>query len=197
LKSTAADLPDPCARATALARFRLKVCLMYHHLHRGIDLLARALALGGGAVLLAVILLTCVSIMGRALMPLGLGAGPIRGIYDYTEIGMAAAIFAFLPIAQLREAHARVDLFQTAMPRLMSQSLDLLFNCAMFAVAYVGTWRLYLGMHDKLRFGETTLIAQIPVWQGYAVGLAGACGFVAVAGFCVLRSIRRLAGIAD
>lgn len=170
---------------------------MYQHLHRVVELLARALAFGGGAILLALIVLTCTSIAGRALMPLNLGVGPIRGIYDYTELGMAVAVFSFLPIAQLRESHARVDLFQSAMPRQMSTAFDLFFNCAMFMVAAIGTWRLYLGMQDKLRFGETTVIAQIPVWQGYAVGLVGACGFVLIAAFCILRSVRRLVGKAD
>lgn len=170
---------------------------MYQLLYRLVDLVARALAFAGGAVLIGLIVLTCISIAGRALLPLNLGIGPIRGIYDYTELGMAMAVFAFLPIAQLREAHARVDLLEAALPKLMNRLLDLLFNLGMLGVACVGTWRLYLGMQDKLRFGETTVIAQIPVWQGYAAGLVGAAGFALVAGFCVIRSLRRLAGVAD
>lgn len=170
---------------------------MYRRLQIIVELIARLLAIGGGAVLLYIIALTCVSIIGRALVPLDIGLGPIRGIYDLTEIGMAAAIFAFLPWAQFNEAHARVDLFQPVMPKTMDRFLDLLFNVAMLVVAAVGTWRLYLGMQDKLSFGETTLIAQIPVWQGYAASLAGAVGFIIVAAFCVVRSGRRIAGFSD
>ena len=170
---------------------------MYRRLQIIVELIARGLAIGGGVVLLCLIVLTCVSIIGRALVPLNIGLGPIRGIYDMTEIGMAAAIFAFLPWAQFNEAHARVDLFQPVMPKTMDRVLDLLFNLAMLVVAAVGTWRLYLGMQDKLSFGETTLIAQIPVWQGYAASLAGAVGFIIVAAFCVLRSGRRIAGYPD
>lgn len=170
---------------------------MYRRLQIIVELIARLLAIGGGAVLLCIIVLTCVSIIGRALVPLDIGLGPIRGIYDLTEIGMAAAIFAFLPWAQFNEAHARVDLFQPVMPKTMDRFLDLLFNVAMLVVAAVGTWRLYLGMQDKLSFGETTLIAQIPVWQGYAASLAGALGFIIVAAFCVVRSGRRIAGFSD
>jgi TRAP-type C4-dicarboxylate transport system permease small subunit len=170
---------------------------MYRRFQIIVELIARLLAIGGGAVLLCIIALTCVSIIGRALVPLDIGLGPIRGIYDLTEIGMAAAIFAFLPWAQFNEAHARVDLFQSVMPKTMDRFLDLLFNVAMLVVAAVGTWRLYLGMQDKLSFGETTLIAQIPVWQGYAASLAGAVGFIIVAAFCVVRSGRRIAGFSD
>lgn len=167
---------------------------MYRAMNMFAETLARVLALAGGAVLLAVTLLTCVSIVGRALIPLDIGLGPIRGIYDITEIGMAAAVFAFLPWAQYREAHARVDLFQWAIPRKADQFLDLLFNAAMAFIATVGSYRLYLGMQDKLSYGETTLIAQIPVWQGYAAGLVGAIGFAIVAVFCTFRAARRMAG---
>ncbi len=170
---------------------------MYRRLYSIAELVARSLALAGGGVLIVLIVLTCVSIFGRAVVTFDIGLGPIRGIYDMTEIGMAAAIFAFLPWAHLQEAHARVDLFQPVMPKPMNRFLDLLFNTGMLVVAAVGTWRLYLGMQDKLSFGETTLIAQIPLWQGYAASLVGAVGFIFVAAFCVLRSGRRLAGLPD
>ncbi len=170
---------------------------MYRSLNRITEWIASALALAGGILLLAIVALTCVSIIGRALVPLDIGVGPIRGIYDITEIGMAAAIFAFLPWTQYREAHARVDLFESAMPRSMQKVLDLVFNAAMLVVASVGTYRLYLGMTDKMSYGETTLIAQIPVWQGYAASLVGGIGFILVAAFCVVRSLRRLFGLSE
>lgn len=166
--------------------------MIYRILEQLAETLARVLALAGGAVLLGITLLNCVSIAGRAALPLDIGLGPIRGIYDMTEIGIAVAIFAFLPWAQLREAHARVDLFQSVIPRRANLGLDLLFNVAMAFVATVGAYRLYLGMQDKLSYGETTLIAQIPVWYGYAASLVGAVGFIIVALFCSLRAARRL-----
>lgn len=168
---------------------------MYRLLNKIALGLATVLALAGGAVLLCLIVLTCVSIIGRIFVPFNIGIGPIRGIYDMTEIAMAAAIFAFLPWAHLTEANARVDLLEPVMPPLVNRGLDLVFNVAMLAVAAVGTWRLYLGMLDKMAFREVTLIAQIPVWQGYAAALAGGIGFVIIAGFCVLRALRRAAGI--
>jgi TRAP-type C4-dicarboxylate transport system permease small subunit len=168
---------------------------MYGILHKVAKALAMLLALAGGAVLLVLIVLTCVSIIGRAFVPLDIGIRPIRGIYDMTEIAMAAAIFAFLPWAHLTESNARVDLFEPVLPGAVNRGLDLVFNLAMLGVAAVGTWRLYLGMLDKMAFREVTLIAQIPVWQGYAAALAGATGFVIIAAFCVLRALRRVAGL--
>lgn len=168
---------------------------MYSFLHRCADGLARGMAYLGGVVLIALVLLTCVSIAGRALVPFRIGPGPVKGIYDMTEIGIAAAVFAFLPWCQLNREHARVDLLKPAFPAGANRLLDLLFDIAMLAVAGVGSWRLYLGMLDKMRYGETTLIAQIPVWQGYLASLVGGCAFALVAAFCVLRSARILAGV--
>lgn len=170
---------------------------MYKGLQKAAEFIATVMAIGGGLVLLGIIALTCVSIAGRALVPLDIGIGPIRGIYDMTEIGMAAAIFAFLPWAQFNEAHARVDLFEPFMAERFDRSLDLAFNIGMLVLAFVLTWRLYLGMLDKLSYGETTLIAQIPVWQGYAASMVGGVAFVLVAAFCVLRAVYRLVGMAD
>lgn len=170
---------------------------MYARLNRAAEVIATVLALAGGAVLVGLIAMTCVSIAGRVFVPLDIGIGPIRGIYDMTEIGMAAAVFAFLPWTQLNEAHARVDLFRNAMPGPMNRTLDLVFDFAMLTVALVGSYRLYLGMLDKYSNGETTLIAQIPLWQGYAASLVGGAGFALVAAFCVLRSARRLIGLPD
>ena len=170
---------------------------MYQRFHRVSKSLAEALALVGGLVLMGLIVLTCVSIVGRAFVPLDIGLGPIRGIYDVTEIGMAIAVFSFLPLAQFYDAHARVDLFQPVMNKALMAGLDVVFNAAMLVLAYVGTERLWLGMLDKRAYHETTLIAQIPVWWGYAASLFGAVGFVFVAAFCTLRAMRRVAGLPD
>ncbi len=165
---------------------------MYSALAKFARALAQSMALIGGAILLIVIVVTIVSIAGRIFVPLDIGLGPIRGIYDITEIGIAAAIFAFLPWCQLQRGHATVDLFKFAFPNVMNRVLDVIMDVGMLTAATLIAWRLFLGMQDKLRYGETTLIAQIPVWIGFAAALVGAVIFALVAAFCVIRSVRAL-----
>ena len=172
----------------------VRVSPMFAILSRAVDALARAVALAGGLVLIGVIVATCISIAGRSLVGLGLGLGPISGMFDWTEIGVGFAIFCFLPWCHLARGHASVDLFQPAYPPLLNRVLDVAIDVAMLVVAIIIAWRLYLGMLDKQRYGETTFIAQVPVWTAYAAGLVGAVAFVIVAAFCVLRSGRALAG---
>lgn len=168
---------------------------MYSALHRLAVGLARIMAIVGGTVLIGIVLLTCASILGRALLPLDVGLGPIKGIYDITEIGVAAAVFAFLPWCQINGAHATVDLFKPVFPGLMNRVIDVLVDVGLMLVAGVLAWRLYLGMLDKLRYNETTLIMQLPVWLGFLASLIGAVAFFLVALFCVVRSSRTLLGL--
>jgi TRAP-type C4-dicarboxylate transport system permease small subunit len=166
---------------------------MYSGLSRAAELLARWMAYAGGVVLLALTVATCLSIIGRAFVPLNIGVGPILGIEDLTEIGIAVGVFAFLPWCQVQRGHASVDLIASALPRIANKVLDLLIDVLMLIAAVVIGWRMYLGLLDKQGYGETTQIMQIPVWWAYAASLPGAVVFALITAFCVLRSIRALA----
>lgn len=150
------------------------------------DRLARGFALLGGTTLLLLIVLICVSVLGRsmngflhsdvaqAVVPglanwlLGLGTGPINGDFEIVEAGMAVAIFAFFPICQLRGAHATVDIFTSALPARANSVLRLIIDIVFAAVLVLLAWYLLLGGLSKLRSGQTTLLLQFPVWWSYA-----------------------------
>ncbi|HET8726809.1 MAG TPA: TRAP transporter small permease subunit, partial [Alphaproteobacteria bacterium] len=55
-------------------------------------------------------------------------------------------------------------------------------------------WRLWDGMIDKMSFGQSSFILQIPVWWGYAASMPGAAAAVAVSAFTVLRSLNEALG---
>ena len=159
-------------------------------MYRAVDRLARALALLGGIVLSALIVLTCASVAGRmihtalnsdlaqGLAPqaanalLATGVGPVQGDFELVEAGMAFAIFAFLPLCQLHGAHASVDIFTRTLPAGVQRTLRLVADIALAAVIVLIAWQLYLGMASKLRSGQTTYLLEYPVWWGYAASLA-------------------------
>jgi len=95
-------------------------------LHRAMVFVARLMALVGGLVLTSLIILTCVSVIGRGLNSLlhgpiatiapalsrrllELGVGPVNGDFELVEAGIAFAIFAFIPLCQVSSGHATVD----------------------------------------------------------------------------------------
>jgi TRAP-type C4-dicarboxylate transport system permease small subunit len=127
-------------------------------------------AIIGGIVLLALTLLTCVSIMGRALSGLlpDAGFGPIFGDYEIVEAAIAFSIFCFLPLCQFTAGHATVDIFTNALSRPINRALLALWETAMALASALILWRLYVGMLGKFNNGETSFLLQFPTWWAYA-----------------------------
>lgn len=144
----------------------------------------------GGAVLVAVLVLTVISIVGRSLIFAGLG--PIPGDFELVEAGTAFAVLAFLPLCQFHRGHVTVDLFLARAGRRTNAAVDVISNLFMTAAAAVLTWRLFVGMLDKRSYSETTFILQFPVWWSYAASLLGATVFAVVCAYTVLRSLREM-----
>lgn len=154
--------------------------------------LARLLAILGGLVLVAIVVLTVLSVSGRALLQFGLA--PIPGDFELVEAGSAFAVFSFLAWAQFRRGHVTVDIFvQRLGPRGLAW-LSLFANVLMTVAAVIIAWRLGLGLQDKKLYGETTFILQIPVWWSYAASLVGAWAFALVSLYTVWRSLNEALG---
>ncbi len=153
---------------------------------------ALALALAGGLVLVAMTLLTVASITGRGLIWLGLG--PVPGTYELIEMGGAFAVFSFLPWCQLQRGHVTVDLFMERLGRRANLIVDVLANLLLTLAAAVILWRLWLGLMDKARYGETSFILGIPLWIGYSAAALGAVLFVAVSALTMVQSLQALSG---
>lgn len=151
---------------------------------------SRAMALAGGAVLAALVLLTCVSIAGREIAALlagplagsalsefllrGVGVGAVSGDFELVEMGMAFCVFAFLPWAQVTRAHATVDLFYERMPARARRPLAAVTEVVFAAVLVLIAVQLFAGLQGRFRSGQTTLLLQWPVWWAYAAAMVPA-----------------------
>ncbi len=167
-------------------------------LHTAIQRLAQIMALLGGVVLCLVVVMVCISVSGRELSDLAFsgwiggagewliarGVGPILGDFELVEAGVAFAIFAFLPLTQLNGAHAKVDVFAKAMGPRTSGALSTFWSVVMALIIVLITWRLFVGMQDKMRYGETTYLIQFPIWWAYAASLAAAVSASIVSIYC-------------
>lgn len=164
-----------------------------------VERLAWLLAVLGGVILVAVVVMTVVSIFGRTLagaaraIPFLPRLGPVPGDFELVEAGTAIAVFAFLPWCQLRRGHITVDVFLFwAGPRARAV-LTLIGNVLLTGAAAFIAWRLQVGMWDKILYRETTMILRMPVWYGYAAALVGAWTFALVSLYTVWRSINEVA----
>ncbi len=171
---------------------------------RTLEKASRWLAYVGGTVLAGIALMTVVSIIGRALIPLGLK--PIKGDFELVEAGCAIAIFAFLPWCQIRRGHVTVDIFIQNLPSRVQAFLGLVGDALLMIAAYVILWRLWLGFGEKFPYGgegfrkalgmgskpffvETTYELELPIWIPYAAALVGAALFFIVALYSVWRAL--------
>lgn len=154
---------------------------------RVVGAIAWTLAVAGGILFTALAVLTTVSIAGRALVFVGLG--PVPGDFELVEAGTAIAVFAFLPWCQYRRGHVTVEVLVERFPPRVRAALGLLGNLALTVAAVLIAWRLWAGMGDKFRFGETTMILRFEVGWAYAGCMVGAAAFVVVAAYTVWRSL--------
>ncbi|MGJ8605318.1 MAG: TRAP transporter small permease [Marivita sp.] len=167
-----------------------------------IDRLARGMAVLGGVVLTALVVLTCVSVLGRGLNSMGhsdwliglsqgaadgliaAGVGPVTGDFELVEAGIAFAIFAFLPICQLYAGHATVDVFTSRLSDRVNGWLVAFWDVVLTLVILLITWRLSAGLWDKFGNGETTFLLQFPIWWAYAASFVAALVASVTAIYC-------------
>ncbi|TBW58419.1 TRAP transporter small permease [Marinobacter halodurans] len=148
---------------------------------------ARILIVFSGLLLISAILITCSSIAGRSLTPIGLSAIP--GDYELVEILCGLAVFSFMPYCQLFRGHISVDLFIERLgPRAMAWT-QLLGDVVMSGLVTVMAWRHFAGTLDKHAYGETSFILQIPVWWSYAAAMVLLVLFWITSLFTVWRDI--------
>ncbi len=149
--------------------------------------LALAFAVAGGAVLLAMMLVTVASVVGRTLL-----AEPVPGDFELVEIGSAVAVFAFLPYCQLRGGNVIVDFFTLNAGRRPRALLDAGGSLLYAAIAALLAWRLALGGRDMWLSGEETMVLAVPLWWGFLPIVASAALLVAVCLYTTWRSLGAL-----
>jgi len=130
---------------------------------RALYAVSLALALAGGAVLLALIGLSTWSVAGRWLAD-----APLQGDFELVQLGCAACVSAFLPLCQLEKGHVIVDFFTLKAGAATRAVLDAAGNLLLGLAGALVAWRLALGMLSVREAGETSMILDLPVWMAYA-----------------------------
>ena len=120
--------------------------------------LSEGLALGGGFIILAVAGLICVSVTGRWLFDL-----PVPGDFELAQIGTAIAVFAFLPLCQLRGGNIVVDFFTAKAPLKWRRGLDNFSLVLYLAVAVLLMIQMDRGMIETASAGTDSMVLKVPL----------------------------------
>ncbi|KZM48715.1 TRAP transporter small permease [Labrenzia sp. OB1] len=136
-------------------------------------------ALLGGGLLLVVVLTNTLSIVGSVF---GI---PVPGDFELTEMGVAVAVFSFLPYCQLVGANVSADIFTSGASRRTIAFFTMLASLVALGFAVLLIWRMYFGMLDQKNYDYTTTILQIPHWMAF-VPILISLALLALAAFVTL-----------
>ena len=125
-------------------------------------LVIRAWALCGGAVLCAIVLMNVYSTVASALF-----GRPFPGDFEMTEVGIAVAVFAFLPYCQITGANVTADIFTAGASARTVAVLRIAASIVAFGFSALLVWRMWAGMLDQKAYGYTTAILQFPHWIAF------------------------------
>ncbi|MCB1436787.1 MAG: TRAP transporter small permease [Rhodobiaceae bacterium] len=124
--------------------------------------LIRWWALGGGFVLCALAIMTVISVTLTATV-----GTQVPGDFEMTEIGVAVAVFMFLPYTQLTGANVTVDIFTARAGRRFSAIMVLASSAIALLFSILLIWRMSEGMLDLRSYNEVTGIIGFPIWTAF------------------------------
>lgn len=119
-------------------------------------------ALAGGTVLVILVLLDVYSLVAGALF-----GTPLPGGFEFVEMGVAVAAFAFLPYCQLTGSHVSADIFMSRAGSGTRAACKLLAAMVALFVAAILTWRMAAGLDAYREFEEVTAIMGIRIWYAF------------------------------
>ncbi|WP_144224762.1 TRAP transporter small permease [Mesorhizobium amorphae] len=135
--------------------------------------IAAAVAIAGGLLILIVAGLVTTSVIGRWLF-----SKPIPADYEFVEIGIGVAVFAFLPYTQMRNGHIAVDTFTQRLPVRLNARIDAVWDLVLAAFLGFFAWGLVSGAQESFQYNETMVQISWPIWPVYAI-----CAVLAVVAF--------------
>lgn len=153
---------------------------------RGLAWLSRQFALAGGFIMLALATMTVVSVVGRSTAGVA-----VEGDYELVELGLAVAVFLFLPECYLKRGHIVVDLFTSGFQKQTIRLLDSFSDLLFLVVAGVLTWRLSIAGYESFDYREQTMILELPQWWVFVVGVFSTTLMAFCAAHRLVQFVRR------
>ena len=151
-----------------------------------LSLLCRIFAAIGGITLLAMMLMTVISVTKRTIF-----GAPIPGDFELVEIGSAIAIFCFLPWCQSTGGNVLVDFFtQKSSPRA-NHLLEAIGDLLYLLIAGLLFWRMIHGGMEMRQYGEQSMVLRIPVWWSFIIILPAMALLVATCAATMIGHIRK------
>ena len=128
----------------------------------------KAMAVSGGVLFIALVLMSLVSIIGRKL-----GFGSVSGDIELMQAGTAVAATAFLPYCTLLGEHIKVDFFTENINASLKHLIDGIAELLLGSVAVILVWRTVLSTISIYESQEVTTLVSLPLWIPTALLVPG------------------------
>jgi len=146
----------------------------------------RALAFGGGAVLLGLMALIAFDVVMRYVLRL-----PFLGAYEMTELAMALIVFLGLPYCAATGGHVAVDVLAPVLDRPGLRWLGVAVHLAGAALCALMAWQAVLYALSSRSRGEATNMLKIDLWPFELLSAASLALFCAVLLLQAWKAMRR------
>jgi TRAP-type C4-dicarboxylate transport system permease small subunit len=144
---------------------------------RALYLASRYLAIAGGIVFVALVVMSIVSITGRKLF-----AWPVPGDVEVLQMCAAFASSCFFAYCHLAGGDVKVDFFTHNLAPRKVHAMDALGSLLVGVFGALIAWRTAAGALAVKEVGETSAILGWPVWIAQALMVPGFV-LLAAAGF--------------
>jgi len=142
-------------------------------------------ALLGGAILVAIVLVTTANVgafgLDKLARPFGGTVSGLPGYEDFVRLAISAAALMFFPYCQLKRGHIAVDILARKSSPAVQRAFDVVsLSLTALLAAFLGYWML-LGMAETYADGALSRVLGWPEWPFYLPGAVSLFLWTAVA----------------
>lgn len=135
---------------------------------RVLEVLAKACALAAGALVSVMVVISCISIIGRETI-----GRTLTGDFELVALATGAAVGLFMPLCQFHRGNIVVDVFTAKAPPAVNEALERIGALLLGLCCALLAWRAALGGLSSFRSGSTTMLLGVPEWYAYAPMVPG------------------------
>ena len=147
--------------------------------------LAIVVALAGGVLVFAIAALVTTSVVLRWWTGL-----PVPGDFEMVQMGVALAVFCFLPFCQAERGNIIVDTFTARLSDRARARLDAMWDVVYALAMGVIALAMAPGVVAAWKSGEETMVSRIPLWPALAISTALVL-LLSLVGFWTARRLLR------
>jgi len=148
---------------------------------------SKYVAIGGGLVFVAMVVMEIVSIVGRKVF-----SWTVPGDVELLQMGAAFASAAFFAYCHMVRGDVKVDFFTHNLGARKVAALDALGSFLVGLFGALLAWRTAAGALGIKEVGETSAILGFPVWVAQAL-MVPSFALLAISGFYLFAQYARIA----